>query len=183
MNKMMDKNIGLKLWMDGAKSQVDARRSQTCPFRYRIQPIALQIAVQQKQRTRRQGQFAFFAVDFVFEAKAPTRSQAQGSNGGSVAQGGFIVAVPAHALAAVFIQIDQARIETVTCVRFHHGFQGQHGLAPGQWSLERAAVIIGRIAIPRDFARGGDAFAKHHHLIVLPRSFFQQGCKPHRCGL
>ena len=165
----MDKNIGLNRWMDGAKSQVDARRSDTCHFWYRMQPIALQIAVHQNQLARCQGQFTFFAVDFVLEAKAPTRAQAQGSDGWGAAQGGFIVAVPAHALATVFIQIDQARIETVACTCFHHGFQGQHGLAPRQWLLENAAVIIGRIAIPSDFARGGDAFAKHHHLIVLPR--------------
>ena len=111
MNKIMDKNIGLKLWMDGAKSQVDARRSHTCHFRYRMQPIALQITVHQNQLARRQGQFAFFAVDFVLEAKAPTRTQAQGSDGGRFAQGGFIVAVPAHALAAVFIQIDKHELK------------------------------------------------------------------------
>ena len=179
----MDKNIGLKLWMDGAKSQVDARRSHTCHFRYRMQPIALQIAVHQNQLARRQGQFAFFAIDFVLEAKAPTRSQAQGSNGGRVAQGGFIVAVPAHALAAIFIQIDQTRIEAVACMCFHQSFQGQHGLAPRQWLLERAAVIIGRIAIPSDFARGGDALAEQNHFIVLPWRVLQQGFKPSRCGL
>ena len=154
--------------MDGAKSQIDARRSDACHFRYRMQPIALQIAVHQNQLARCQGQFAFFAVDFVFETKAPTRTQAQGSDGGRAAQGGFIVAVPAHALAAIFIQIDQARVEAVACVRFHHGFQGQHGLAPRQRLFECAAVIIGRIAIPRDFARSGDTLAKQHHLIVLP---------------
>ena len=169
--------------MDGAKSQIDARRSDACHFRYRMQPIALQIAMHQYQLARCQGQFAFFAVGFVLEAKAPTRAQAQGSNGGRVAQSGFIVAVPAHALAAVFIQIDQARVEAVACVRFHHGFRGQHGLAPRQWLLERAAVIIGRIAIPRDFARGGDALAEQNHFIVLPWRVLQQGFKPSRCGL
>ena len=71
----LDKSLGLNRWTDGAKGQVDARRSHTCHFRYRMQPIALQIAVHQNQLARRQGQFTFFAIDFVLEAKAPTRTQ------------------------------------------------------------------------------------------------------------
>ena len=73
----MDKSIGLNRWVDGAKGQIDARRRDACHFWYRMQPIALQIAMHQNQLARRQGQFTFFAIDFVLEAKAPTRAQTQ----------------------------------------------------------------------------------------------------------
>ena len=63
--------------MDAAKRQINPRRSDACHFRYRMQPIALQLAVHQYQLARCQGQFAFFAIGFVLEAKAPTRAQAQ----------------------------------------------------------------------------------------------------------
>src|SRR6266403_4253281 len=101
------------------------------------------------------------------ERELPFRAEAQGSNRGILSKRPLVVAVPAHALVAIVIQVEEARIERRSRLSLHKVLQRVKFSRPSKRRLGRSRVSVGiiNVAIPRDFALSDDVLPTNDCLI------------------
>lgn len=109
-------------------------------------------------------------IGFVFKRKLPFPAQTQGGDGRFLDEFGLVVAVPAHALVAIVIEIEQARVKFPMRDVFKFFLDEREFGSPGLGLFFHARVCIGASLIPDpcDFSFGGDQLAKHIELIETP---------------
>lgn len=112
----------------------------------------------------------------MFEAEFAFRAEADGGDAAVLAEGFFVVAVPAHAFVAVVIEIEQAGVESGAGELLDEGLELGEFRGPDEGLLRGAGVGVGkiRIAIPSDLAGGGDGFAEEDDLVIFPRNAVKQ---------
>ena len=109
----------------------------------------------------------------MFESKFARRAQAHRGNQRRLAQFFFIIAMPAHALTAVGIIIEQTAVKARAHTRFDRRLDCQHAVLPGQRDAGDAGIGIrdAMIAQPRRLPRRHNALAIEHDHIALPGNF------------
>lgn len=112
---------------------------------------------------------AFFGHG-VFEVELPLCAKTEAGNRGVFDDRGFVVAVPGHAFRAIVVEVKEAGVEGFTGLRLHRGFESFQQRRPGEWCLGGAGVgvVESGVAIPCDFAGGGNGFAEHPEDIRFP---------------
>ena len=107
------------------------------------------------------------------------RRSAPEANGGDVGFGiefFLVVAVPAHALVAVGVEIEEAGVVVGAGGGFDGFFDDEEFWSPdfGSVGVAGVAVVEVAVAIPGHLAGGDDAFAEHHGFVVLPRDVLEK---------
>lgn len=91
-------------------------------------------------------------------------------------QGRFIVAVPAHAFAAVVVEVEQAGIESGTAMLLCEPFDFQQAFCPGQGkaAVTGISVIEGPVAVPGYFSTGDDVASVDFYGIAAPGNLLKK---------
>ena len=112
----------------------------------------------------------FLAALVVTEVEAPFGTKTHRGDVGIFAEAFFVVMMPAHALAAIKVEIEEAGVVSVFRNLLHDSLDGEERLGPFQSDMIMARVGVGIIlvAIPRDLPGGYDVFAKHDGFVVPP---------------
>ena len=109
---------------NAAKGQIDSGVDGAFGFGDLVFPVHLCLAAHDQQGPVPQGEFdrrQFLAV-FVFEQEAAGASYTQRGDGRLFAQFAFVVAVPAHAVLAVTITIEQDAVKMCLSIFFEASF-------------------------------------------------------------
>ena len=96
--------------------------------------------------------------------------EAEGGDGMVWGQFGFIVRMPAHAVLAMAVAVEQEAVERHSEVSFELAAQAQQGLAPGERGLQQAAISVVATGIPDPTGEAGHqmASAVHPHHGLAP---------------
>ena len=105
----------------------------------------------------------------VFEAELAFCSEAEGSDDAVPAEGFFVMAVPAHAFAAVVIEIEEAGVQADVAELLDEDFEFQQFRSPRESLLGGAGVAVGKppVAIPDHLAGGDVMFAQDDHFVIF----------------
>ena len=156
--------------VDLAESQVDSGGGDFLGFGDLMVPVFLGGSSHDEEAAVLEEDGDFFATFFVAEVEASFGSEADGGDVGFGVEFFLVVAVPAHALVAVGVEIEEAGVVVGIGGGFDGFFDGEEFWSPdfGGVGVAGIAVIEVAVAIPGHLACGDDAFAEHHGFVVLP---------------
>jgi len=104
------------------------------------------------------------------EAQGSGHAEAEGGDRGLIVEFGFVVSVPAHAIGAAAVAVEQEAVEAHPQLLLQPIAQLAQRGRPGRHALNQAAVAVGaaRIRHPAGESRRGVAPAVNGHLGLLP---------------
>ena len=165
------------------KRQINPRLLDAGAFQDGVQPVFLRFAMHHNELAVFQPHFAFFLAFFVFEGEFARCAEAEGGDGTVFDQPLPFVAVPRHAFVAVVVAVEQAGVEAggadVGDGGFHAVFEFGQDAIPRQGDAVCAGitVVVGRVAVPRNFAGSDDVLAEYHGFVVPPGNITLQNFK------
>ncbi len=157
--------------MNGAEGEVDAGLGDALRFGQLVPPVVLGGALHQQQATvgEVEGLFERF-IAAVLQVEAAGGSEAEGGDRRVLPQFWLVVAMPAHAVLAIAVEVEQDAIEGKLGGGFELGFDGCQGIGPGQWFPGETGVGVAGIgvAVPGGEAGLGQNLAKHFDAALFP---------------
>ena len=155
---------------DLPKSEVDAGFLHFGGFGEAVQPVVLGGAFHHQKGAVPELALSLFGLQAVFKTKAPRRPKTERGDHRVPAERFFIIAMPAHALRAVCVGIEQAGVKHSAANLLDQGFELSKFRRPGKGGASDARVGVGalRVAIPGHSPGGGDVFAKKDDFILPP---------------
>lgn len=96
-----------------AEGEADSLGGDFFAFRYAVLPVFLGYASHDEEAAVLEKDFMAQVEGFMFESKRTFCAEAQRGDGGIRDERFFVVAMPAHALVAIVVEIEQAGVESV----------------------------------------------------------------------
>ena len=159
-----------------AEGEIDAGGGDLGGFGEAVLPVGLGFVAHFEEAAVFEEEGDGFPGFLVAEAKAAFGTEAEGGDGGVWSQGGFVIAVPGHALVAVLVEIEEAGVESGAGVLLDGGLEGLQAGAPDPGLFGGTGVGVGDSLVrePGDLPGGDDASAEEDDLVVLPGDVFEE---------